>query len=79
MDSQSPNRQIVNEIYRALTLLGADNGLLGAIGSWGDSLPEADVLAAIKGWNNATAEEAKSRIAHYESSCRHSDCSPVAA
>ena len=47
----SPNREIINELYKTLVLLGADNALLGTIGSWGDSLPEADVLANLQGWN----------------------------
>lgn len=64
-------KEIVSEIYRALVLLGADNGLLGAVGSWGDSLPEADVLADLRAWNEATQSEIKDRIGHYEKSSPH--------
>jgi hypothetical protein len=42
--------QIMQEITRAVTLLGADVPLLGAIGSWGDTLSDAEVLAGIKDW-----------------------------
>lgn len=64
-----PNRQIVIELYRSLVLLGADNGLLGTIGSWGDSLSESDVLSGIRTWNEATLREVRERIEHYEISC----------
>lgn len=79
MPVKSPNREIVAEIYRALVLLGADSGLLGTVGSWGDSLPDSDVLAALKGWNLASLQEAKQRIEHYETTSRRSDYSRVAA
>lgn len=65
----SPNRQIVNELYRTLVLLRADNGLLGTVGSWGDSLSEENVLSGLKAWNEATVAEIKSCIEHYEISC----------
>lgn len=42
--------QIMQEITRALTLLGADIKLLGAIGSWGDTLSDAEVLSGLKDW-----------------------------
>jgi hypothetical protein len=60
------NREIVRELYRSFTLLGADNGLLGTVGSWGESLPDEDVLSNLKGWNEATLKESKERIEHYE-------------
>jgi len=65
----SPNREIVHELYRTLVLLGAGSDLLGTVGSWGDSLPEGDVLANLKGWNEATLKEVRQRIEHYEISC----------
>jgi hypothetical protein len=75
MQIQSPNRVIVGELYRALVLLGAESDLLGTVGSWGDSLPEEDVLANLKGWNEATVRELKERIEHYEISCPRLVCS----
>ena len=67
----STQLEIIGEVYRALTLLGADSGLLGTIGSWGDSLPEKDVLSNLKAWNEASLSEIKGRIEHYEMSCPH--------
>ena len=64
-------KEIVSEIYRALVLLDADNGLLGAVGSWGDSLPEANVLSDLRAWNAATLSEIKERIGHYEKASLH--------
>ena len=60
------NREIIEELYRTLVLLGADDGLLGTVGSWGDSLPDKDVLAGLRGWNQATLKETTARIKHCE-------------
>lgn len=59
------NQEIVVEIYLALVLLGAESDLLGTVGSWGDSLPEEDVLSGLKAWNEATLKEIKGRVEHY--------------
>jgi hypothetical protein len=64
-------REIIGELYRALVLLGADSGLLGTVGSWGDSLPEKDTLSDLKAWNEATLVEVRACIGHYEKSCPH--------
>ena len=40
---------IVREIYQAC--VGADPGLLASIGSWGDTLDDAEVLKMLKSWN----------------------------
>lgn len=79
MESNSPNTQIINELYRSLVLLGASNDLLGTVASWGRDLPENDVLANLRGWNDATEVEIKQRIEHCEKSSRLSGCTPVAA
>ena len=71
--------RIIGEIYRSLVLLGADHGLLGSVGSWGDSLPDSEVLAGLQAWNTATLAEIKGRIEHYEVSCPHKGCSPNVA
>jgi hypothetical protein len=71
-----PNQEIVGELYRALVLLGADSGLLGTVGSWGDSLPDEDVLANLRGWNQATLKETTVRIEHYETSSHRQAYSP---
>lgn len=60
------NRSIVIEIYRAFVLLGAESDLLGNIGSWGDSLPDDQVLNGLRTWNNAKLTDIKARIEHYE-------------
>jgi hypothetical protein len=75
----SPNPEIVSEIYRTLVLLGADHQLLGTVGSWGDSLPDEDVIANLRAWNQATFSETTARIEHYELSCSRPACSPVEA
>jgi len=70
------NREIVNELYRALVILGAGSDLLGTIGSWGDSLPDEDVLANLRAWNAAALAEAKARIEHYGMTFPRSACIP---
>ncbi len=79
MESKSPNRAIVNEIYRSLLLLGAKSDLLGTVGSWGDSLPEEDVLANLKGWNDATAKELTQRTEYRGKASPAADCIQVEA
>ena len=73
------NQEVKDELYRSLVLLGADDGLLGTVASWGDSLPDEDVLANLKGWNEATTAEVKGRIEHYEMSFRRPAYTPVEA
>lgn len=68
--ANKPNPEIVAELYRTLVLLGAQNDLLGTVGSWGTTLPDADVLANLSGWNEAFLKEAKDRIEHCEMSSR---------
>jgi hypothetical protein len=66
MQNYQPNQEIVQELYRTLILLGAEPDVLGAVGSWGNSLPEADVLASLQAWNLATQNKLSRRTAHYE-------------
>ena len=56
MENLTIEQQIRSEIYRAFEILGTDRHLLGAVGSWGDSLDDESVLALLKEWN---AEEAR--------------------
>ena len=51
MDHPTVEQEIRSEIYVAFETLGADRGLLAAIGSWGDTLADAEVLALLKEWN----------------------------
>ena len=44
-------QQIRAEIYTAFEKLNADKRLLATIGSWGDTLDDADVLDLLKMWN----------------------------
>lgn len=79
MPNSQPNTEIVSELYRALVLLGAQSDLLGTVGSWGDSIPETEVLSGLRAWNAHAYNEIKARTEHYEVSCRPLDCSPVEA
>jgi len=71
MQNSQPHPEIVTELYRTLVLLGAGSDLLGTVGSWGDSLSDADVLCNLRAWNSATLQELTGRIEHYEIPSRH--------
>jgi hypothetical protein len=45
------NAQIAREIYTALERLAADPELLAIVGSWGDTLADADVLRMLEEYN----------------------------
>jgi len=70
-ENSEPNPKVKQELYRTLVLLGADNGLLGTVGSWGDSLSDEDVLANLQGWNEATLRQLTQRIEHCGTSSHH--------
>jgi hypothetical protein len=42
---------IIRELYAALEKLGAPYKLLAAVGSWGDTADDAEVLDMLKTWN----------------------------
>jgi hypothetical protein len=71
------NRKIALELYRTFVLFGADFDLLSTVGSWGDSLPDEDVLASIKHYNETTLDEIKGRIEHYEITSHRLVCNRV--
>jgi hypothetical protein len=43
--------EIIRKLATAMSALGASGGLLAIVGSWGDTLPEIEILAMIKDWN----------------------------
>jgi hypothetical protein len=43
--------EIADEIYAALHRLDADEELLAIVGSWRDTLDDAEVLALLREWN----------------------------
>ena len=72
------HRKIVAELYRSLVLLGCGADILGTVGSWGDSLPDGDVLAGLQAWNAAHFKELRERIGHCETSCHRPLGNPAA-
>lgn len=46
---------ILGELMKAMSTLGASGGLLAIVGSWGDTLPEVEILAMLKDWNQQAA------------------------
>jgi hypothetical protein len=75
------DRELRQELYLSLILLGADSMLRGALETWREGADEKDVLADVRNWNEAKLlemeewlatmsgaelEEARSRIRQYE-------------
>lgn len=42
---------IIRELATALCDLGAASGLMAIVMSWGDTLPESEILEQLKEWN----------------------------
>jgi hypothetical protein len=51
--------QILKELYIALERLRTDEELLSIVGSWRDTMPDAEVLALLREYN--TTEQAPQR------------------
>jgi hypothetical protein len=51
MSEPSMKTQIASEIYTALDRLGAGPDLLAIVGSWGDTLADAEVLRVLRDYN----------------------------
>ena len=64
-------REIVRELYRTLTLLGAREDLLATVSSWGNSLTDEAALTSLKAWNESTVREIRERIGDYETTYPH--------
>jgi hypothetical protein len=58
------NREIVREVYKAMVFLGARSDLLSVVGSWGDSLTDAEVLHELRKGNEFAAVDLEERIGH---------------
>jgi hypothetical protein len=43
--------KIVRELYKAVSTLTDDPGLLSCIGSWGDTMDDAETLRMLQRWN----------------------------
>jgi hypothetical protein len=49
--TRPPTAQIARELYIALERSGADPTLLSIVGSWGDTLDDAEVIALLREYN----------------------------
>lgn len=52
-------REVREEIYRSMVLLGADELLLASIASWRNGVAERDLLTDLRNWNEAKLLELK--------------------
>jgi hypothetical protein len=57
------DRELRQELYLSLLLLGADSMLLGALETWREGAEERDVLADVRNWNEAKLAEMKEWLA----------------
>ena len=58
--ADATKRAIANEIYFALSKLGAADELLAIVGSWGDALDDARTLDHLRAFNRGGTREAAS-------------------
>ena len=49
--------QILREICAAVNRLGGGRDIMSILGSWGDTLPEAEILKMLKEYNAMPLEE----------------------
>lgn len=49
--------EIIGEIAETLGMLGATGGLMACIGSWGDTLPQDEVLEMWRDWNRLAKQK----------------------
>lgn len=45
--------EIICELSKAIATLGGKSDIQSVLGSWGDTLPQSDVLAMLKQYNSA--------------------------
>lgn len=50
-------RRIMKELYHCVEILGGDIDLLGAVGSYGDTLPDSEVLALLQDWRKKNGKK----------------------
>ncbi len=57
-DELSPvQREILKEMSKTFIMLGANSGIMNMIGSWGDTLPQEEVLQMWRDWNHSAKEK----------------------
>lgn len=49
--------EIIGEIAETLIMLGAPSGLMACVGSWGDTLPQDEILEMWRDWNQSAKKE----------------------
>lgn len=49
--------KIINELCESISMLGGGSGLLACLGSWGDTLPQDEVLKMLRDWNQGAKEK----------------------
>ena len=54
--------EILNEIIKSISLLGAKSDLIGTLASWGDTQSDEEILNNLKSWNNWKSSELKERL-----------------
>ena len=54
--------KIIDQIAKAISLLGGKNDILGSICSWKDTLPDVEVLNGLESWNDWKRNELIERL-----------------
>lgn len=56
--------EIIAEIAKAAEKLGANSGLIANIMSWGDTLPDNEILDNLRDWNNRRFAKTSRTLQH---------------
>jgi len=54
--------EIINELSRAFDRLGAERGVFAALHSWGDTMPESEVLAMLRDQNEISTSTSSTQV-----------------
>lgn len=54
--------EILYEITKSISLLGAKSDLIGTLASWGDTQTDEETLNNLKSWNEWKSSELKERL-----------------
>lgn len=56
LETEEKKKNLTNdirrELYKTIQLMGGKSDILGIVGSWGDTLPDEDILNGLRDYND---------------------------